>query len=260
MALMLRRIAQCFLLDERAYHGILCIYSTTQKKETALTATPMWPPSGQSWRDAVAQEHALVGECRFNEALKVCERIYAAAEAAAAPSGVLAMLWAHRGDMLRHLEDLSGAADAYAECVRRLLPIAKQADCPQILIIPLHTWAAIQLRRGRIDDARTLLDQADEALDRADRRLNRRLVQLHTTLLRAWSAVAADDLASARYLYILARQSADRLRLAPSHRLRQAIDDGFGWLERPAALPPDPFLWDEPHLARPAQTLLARCA
>ena len=185
MAQMLRRIAQCVLLDKRAHHGILCMHSTTQKKETALTATPMWPPSGQSWRDAVAQEHALVGECRFNEALKVCERIYAAAEAAAAPSGVLAMLWAHRGDMLCHLEDLSGAADAYAECVRRLLPIAKQADCPQILIIPLHTWAAIQLRRGRIDDARTLLDQADEALDRADRRLNRRLVQLHTTLLRA---------------------------------------------------------------------------
>lgn len=224
-----------------------------------MTAIPTWPPSGQAWRDAVAQEHALVGEGRFDEALKVCERIYAAAEAAA-PPGVLAMLWAHRGDVLRHLEDFAGAADAYAECVRRLQPIAGRANCPQLPIIPLHTLAAIQLRRGRIDDARTLLDQADEALERADRRLNRRFVQLHTTLLRAWSAVAADDLASARCLYSLARQSADFLRLAPSHRLRQAIDDGFGWLERPAALPPDPFLWDEPHLARPAQTLLARCA
>ena len=149
MAQMLRRIAQCVLLDKRAHHGILCMHSTTQKKETALTATPTWPPSGLTWRDAVAQEHALLGEGRFDEALKLCESIYAATEAAAAPSGVLAMLWAHRGDVLRHLEDFAGAADAYTECLRRLTSIAERADCPQILIIPLHTWAAIQLRRGR---------------------------------------------------------------------------------------------------------------
>lgn len=234
------------------------MYSTTHKKEIALTAIPTWPPSGQAWRDVVAHERALVKQGRFDEALKVCERIYAAAEAA--PPGVLAMLWAHRGDMLRHLEDLSGAADAYAECLCRLRSIAERTNCPQILIIPLHTLAAIRLRRGRVDDARILLDQSDDALKRANPTLNRQLIQFHTTLLRAWSAVAADDLPTARHLYTQARQIADVLRFAPAHRLRLALDDGLRWLECPAAIPPDPFLWDEPQVARPPQRPLARVA
>lgn len=235
------------------------MYSTTHEKETALTATPMWPPSGQNWRDSVAQEHTLVGEGRFDEALKVCERIYAAAEAAAAPSGVLAMLWAHRGDVLRHLEDFAGAAGAYTECLCRLTSIAERAGCPQIVIIPLHTLAAIELRRGCVNEARTLLDQADEALERADRRLNRRLVQLHTMLLRAWSAAAAGDVATARRLYLQARQIADLLRLPSAHRLMLVITDGLDWLDNPTATLPDPFLWDEPAHVGPAPALFACC-
>jgi tetratricopeptide (TPR) repeat protein len=236
------------------------MYSTTHKKEIALTATPTWPPSGQAWHDAVAHERALIGQGRFDEALEICERMYIAAEAAAAPYGVLAMLWAHRGDMLRYQEDFEGAADAYAECLCRLRSIAERTNCPQILIIPLHTLAAIRLRLGCVDDARILLDQSDDALKRANPTLNRRLIQFHTTLLRAWSAVAADDLPTARHLYTQARQIADVLRFAPAHRLRLALDDGLRWLEGPAAIPPHSFLWDEPQVARPPQRLLARVA
>ncbi len=207
----------------------------------------------------MAHECTLVKQGRFDEALKICERIYAAAEAAA-PPGVLAMLWAHRGDMLRHLEDLSGAADAYAECVRRLQPIAGRADCPQLLIIPLHTLAAVQLRRGCVDDALTLLDRSDDALARAEPTLNRRFIQLHTMLLRAWSAAAAGDVATARRLYLQARQIADLLRLPPAHRLMQVIADGLDWLDNPTVTPPAPFLWDEPAYVGPAPALLACCA
>ena len=59
-----------------------------------------------------------------------------------APAGVLAMSWAHRGDLLRSIEDFQSAADAYAKCLRRLKPMTEQASCAQMLIIPLQTLAA----------------------------------------------------------------------------------------------------------------------
>ena len=228
-------------------------------KETAVTATALWPPSGPAWRDAVAHERALIQQGRYREALRLCETMYDAAERASAPPGVLAMLWAHRGDLLRYVEDFQGAADAYAECLRRLKSITEQANCPQVLIIPLHTCAAIQLRRSRVDDALALLDRSDDALERADPTLNRRFIQLHTMLLRAWSAAAAGDVATARRLYLQARQIADLLRLPSAHRLMQVITDGLDWLDNPTATPPDPFLWDEPAHVGPAPALFACC-
>jgi tetratricopeptide (TPR) repeat protein len=223
-----------------------------------MLAAPHWPPPGHFWRDAIAYERALIQHGQYSEALEFGELMYDAATRDGAPDGVLAMCWAHRGDLLRSIEDFQSAADAYAECLRRLTPLTEQANCAQMLIFPLQTLAAIQLRLSHIDDAVTLLDQADRALDHAEPLLDRRLIQLHTTLLRAWAAVVAGDATTARELYLQTHQTAATLQLTPSHRLLQVIDDGIRWIEDPAATPPDLFLWDEPDVRQP--TLLERYA
>lgn len=216
-----------------------------------MTATTHWPPIGHAWHDAVAHERALIQHGRYHEALEFGETMYAAATRAGTPDGVLAMLWARRGDLLRRgIDDFQGSADAYTECLRRLTAICAYTDCVQVLIIPLHTLAAIQLHRGRIGDAVDLLSQADAALEQATPMLHRRFTQLHATLLRAWAAAAAGDRTTARDLYLQTRQSAATLHLAPNHQLLRAIGDGLRWVKDPAAQPPELFLWDEPAMVR----------
>ena len=209
-----------------------------------MIATPVWPPPGPYFRDAYAEERALLEAGRFEAALELCAQTAAAAERASAPEGLLAMIWAHRGDILRRQGALAAAVHAYAECLRRLTPIAERIGHPPILAIPLHTLVALHFALRQISEAMALLDQADALSAQAAPPIDMRYINAHALVLRAWGCAAIRDYVTSRACYTRALELCAAAAIQRTDRIYADITHGLAWLEHPNISPPSLFVWD----------------